>query len=235
MPKAVITMSKGLVGFYGKLPIVGDFITRRLPKDFINALDQWMQSGVSVSKEELGHGWLDLYLTSPIWRFAFQPGVCGENAWAGILMPSVDKVGRYYPLILACKINETDNLAFILNHCGDWFTNLEETALAGLEEKYNLDEFNDAVLDIATPDLKKTLPIIKKEVHDQLSTHLISEVEFDENSVMSDTLMLASLYAMGKNGDRYSLWLNMGADTDKGIIKIFKGLPSGHDFSGMIA
>ncbi len=238
MPQAVITMSVGSVGsvgFFGKLPIVGDFITRRLPKDFINALDQWMQSGISVSKEELGHGWLDLYLTSPIWRFAFQSGVCGENAWVGIMMPSVDKVGRYFPLTLAYNVSETNDLSFILNYCSDWFSKLEEIALAGLEEHYNLEEFNDAVLDIATPDLKKTLPIIKKQVHDQLSTHLISEVGFDENSVMSDTLMLAGLHAMCKNGDRYSFWLNKGTDTDKGIIKIFKGLPSGHDFSGMIA
>jgi type VI secretion system protein ImpM len=150
-------MAKGTVGFYGKLPIVGDFITRRLPKDFVNALDQWMQGGITVSKEELGNDWLDLYLTSPIWRFVFQPGVCGEEAWAGIMMPSVDKVGRYYPLTIACKVDEAKDLALILAHCSDWFVRLEEIALAGLEENYNLDGFNDVLLGGDTPEIKKEL------------------------------------------------------------------------------
>jgi len=228
-------MAKGSVGFYGKLPIVGDFITRRLPKDFINALDQWMQSGVSVSKEELGEQWLDLYLTSPIWRFAFQPGLCGESAWAGIMMPSVDRVGRYYPMILACQIFEPNNLSFVLTDCGDWFARLEEIALAGLEEQYNMEGFNEAVLDLELPELEKKLQVKNTGIDDQLSTHLFSEVEVDEQSSNNDILILATLQAMCKNGDRYSLWLNLGSDSEKGAIKIFKGLPTGHDYSGMIA
>ncbi|MCF6252531.1 MAG: type VI secretion system-associated protein TagF [Methylococcaceae bacterium] len=227
-------MAKGTVGFYGKLPIVGDFITRRLPKEFINTLDQWMQSGVSVSKEELGSDWLDLYLTSPIWRFAFQPGVCGEEAWAGIMMPSVDKVGRYYPLTIACKVEEVNDLALILAHCSDWFARLEEIALAGLEENYNLDGFNDVLLGVDTPELKKERASIYVEHNDQLSTHLISEVKCTETLAISDSLMLAGLDAFSQKGGRYSLWLNMGSDAEKGSVKIFKGLPTGHDYSVMI-
>ncbi len=227
-------MAKGTVGFYGKLPIVGDFITRRLPKDFVNALDQWMQGGITVSKEELGNDWLDLYLTSPIWRFVFQPGVCGEEAWAGIMMPSVDKVGRYYPLTIACKVDEAKDLALILAHCSDWFVRLEEIALAGLEENYNLDGFNDVLLGVDTPEIKKELASIYVEHNDQLSTHLISEVECTESKAVSDSLMLAGLDAYSQNADRYSLWLNVGSDTETGSVKIFKGLPTGHDYSVMI-
>jgi len=227
-------MAKGTVGFYGKLPVVGDFITRRLPKDFINALDLWMQAGVSVSKEELGNNWLDLYLTSPIWRFVFQPGVCGENAWAGIMMPSVDKVGRYYPLTIACKVDQANDLALILAHCNDWFARLEEIALAGLEEHYNLDGFNEVLLDLDSPVLKKERTPVFLEYNDQLSTHLISEIECVESHTIADSLMMAGLHAFSKNADPYSLWLNQGSDTENGSVKIFKGLPTGHDYSVMI-
>lgn len=228
-------MAKGGVGFYGKLPIVGDFITRRLPKDFINALDQWMQSGVSVSKEELGAQWLDLYLTSPIWRFAFQPGICGESAWVGIMMPSVDKVGRYYPMVLACQIDEPNRLPFILSDCSDWFIRLEEIALAGLEESYNLEGFDEAVLGLEGPSSIKKLSAINPESNDQLSTHMVSNIEVDESAAINESFMLAATLAMSKNGDRFSLWLSVGQDSEKGSIKLFKGLPTGHDYSGMIA
>ena len=30
----------------------------------------------------------------PIWRFVLLPGLIGSNGWAGVLMPSVDRVGR---------------------------------------------------------------------------------------------------------------------------------------------
>ncbi len=87
-----------IVGFYGKLPVVGDFVSRRLPNEFIKPWDGWLQSAIAASREELGDEWLNSYLTSPIWRFLLSPGVCGNKAVAGIMMPSVDRVGRYYPL-----------------------------------------------------------------------------------------------------------------------------------------
>ena len=81
-------------GFYGKVPVLGDFVTQRLPASFVKNWDTWLQNGLSASREELGDNWLDIYLTSPIWRFAMREGACGATAWAGILMPSVDRVGR---------------------------------------------------------------------------------------------------------------------------------------------
>jgi len=226
-------MAKGNIGFYGKLPIVGDFISRRLPKDFVAVLDQWMQNGVSVSQEELGNDWLDLYLTSPIWRFAIQANICGEQAWVGIMMPSVDKVGRYYPLILACPVEE-HQLALILTHCDDWFIRLEQLALAGLEENYNLEGFNDAILDLEIPQISN-VGTAEAKVNDQLATHLISEVELNETVTMLDGVMLTGLNAINKAGESYSLWLHSGTEHNAGTVKIYKGLPTAHDYSVMIA
>lgn len=100
-------------GFYGKLPALGDFVSRRLPRQFIEPWDQWLQSAIAASREQLGSDWLDVYLTSPIWRFGLGAGVCGTGAWAGVLMPSVDKVGRYYPLTLAVPVPEAQSLPFL--------------------------------------------------------------------------------------------------------------------------
>ncbi len=228
-------MKNGSVGFYGKLPIVGDFITRRLPKDFVNSLDQWMQNGITVSKEELQGDWLDLYLTAPIWRFAFQSGVCGEGAWVGIIMPSVDKVGRYYPLTLAYPLDKDDSLALILVKCSDWFGRLEDIALAGLEESYNLDEFNDSVLELGAPYLNFKQHHKSNKPSDQLTTHLVSEYHFIDKSItLAEAIMMASFEGTRCKESKYSLWINNGNEEELGAVKIFNGLPSAQDYSKMI-
>ena len=45
--------------------------------------------------------WLPAYLESPVWRFALPPGMCGDLAVLGLMLPSVDKAGRYFPLSFA--------------------------------------------------------------------------------------------------------------------------------------
>src|ERR1700733_5055101 len=87
-------------GFFGKLPSHGDFVRRRVADDFVAGWDAWLQSCLAQSRETLGDKWLDTYLTSPVWRFALAPAVCGAAAVAGILVPSVDRVGRYFPLTI---------------------------------------------------------------------------------------------------------------------------------------
>src|SRR5215470_14234575 len=92
------------VGFYGKLPSHGDFISRSVADAFIDRWDAWLQAGMAQSRQDLGNDWLDLFLTSPVWRFALERGVIGGNAFAGILLPSVDRVGRYFPLTVVAEL-----------------------------------------------------------------------------------------------------------------------------------
>jgi type VI secretion system protein ImpM len=88
------------VGFYGKLPTHGDFLRRRVADDFLAAWDPWLQRCIADSRSVLGEQWLAIYLTSPVWRFALSPHVCGAAPAAGLIVPSVDRVGRYFPLTL---------------------------------------------------------------------------------------------------------------------------------------
>ncbi len=96
--------SATIPGWYGKLPSLGDFASRRLPAEFINAWDAWLQEVLQATRDALGEGWLDCYLTMPIWRFVLLPGLVGPSGWAGVLMPSVDRVGRQFPLTVAVAL-----------------------------------------------------------------------------------------------------------------------------------
>lgn len=121
-------------GFFGKIPSLGDFVTRDLPREFLDTWDDWLQRSIAESKAALGDDWLNTYLTSPIWRFVLLPGVCGESGWAGILMPSVDKVGRYFPLTFASSLGEGVQPFQIIEVAADWFNSAEALALTVLDE-----------------------------------------------------------------------------------------------------
>jgi type VI secretion system protein ImpM len=89
------------VGLFGKLPTRGDFLQLGLPGSFVRPWDAWLQRAMAASQQQMGDTWLPAFLESPIWRFQLPAGMCGAGAVLGLLMPSVDRVGRYFPLTLA--------------------------------------------------------------------------------------------------------------------------------------
>lgn len=132
------------VGFFGKIPSHGDFISRRLPRQFIEPWDQWLQGGISASRGQLGQEWLNIFLVSPIWQFGLMPGLCGDEAWAGVMMPSVDKVGRYYPLTLASRINPAQ-LPWLFDPSCGWFDALSQLAFTSLDYDFDLLNFDTSL------------------------------------------------------------------------------------------
>ena len=140
-------MAVSQLGFYGKVPALGDFVSRRLPRSFIDPWDAWLQSALLASRETLADNWLSVFLVSPIWRFALSPGLCGPSAWAGVMMPSVDRVGRYFPLTLAQSLAEQD-IAAVFSANADWFSQLENLALTVLNADFDLENFDKAALAI---------------------------------------------------------------------------------------
>ncbi|WP_118136815.1 type VI secretion system-associated protein TagF [Oceanicella sp. SM1341] len=94
---------QGAFGWYGKVPGAGDFLRRGLSPGFLQGWDRFAQGLLTTARAELGARWRGCYLAAPIWRFALAPGLCGPAACAGVMMPSVDRVGRQFPLCLAAE------------------------------------------------------------------------------------------------------------------------------------
>ncbi|MEE2790915.1 MAG: type VI secretion system-associated protein TagF [Acidobacteriota bacterium] len=93
------------VGLYGKLPSHGDFLRRRVADDFVTTWDAWLQASVAASRDALADRWTKVYLTSPAWRFAFGAGACGVAPVMGVMVPSVDRVGRHFPLTIVAELD----------------------------------------------------------------------------------------------------------------------------------
>ena len=144
-------LGAAIPGWYGKLPSLGDFASRRLPVEFVKAWDACLQEVIAASRDALGERWFDVYLTMPIWRFVFLPGLVTQSGWAGVLMPSVDRVGRQFPLTIAMELPSLATAAFATFEGADWFAGLEEAALAVLDPTRGVDDLDGALVQSVFP------------------------------------------------------------------------------------
>jgi type VI secretion system protein ImpM len=126
-------MADARVGLFGKLPARGDFVRVGLPGNFIEPWDAWLQRALASARVQLGERWLPAWLEAPVWRFSLPPGACGAGAALGLMMPSVDRVGRYFPLTLAAVFPVGDP-APSPEQGGAWLDNCEAAGRSALEQ-----------------------------------------------------------------------------------------------------
>lgn len=120
------------VGVFGKLPARRDYVQHRVDARLMELLDPWLQGAVSQSREQLGDAWLDIYLKAPIWRFWFGPKITGRSV-LGAIMPSVDGVGRYFPLCVAGTFDVPITPPEI-HEQSQWYDAVETLMLAALAD-----------------------------------------------------------------------------------------------------
>ena len=130
-------------GWFGKVSMLGDFASRRLAPDWVRSCDHWLSGGMDASRRLLGVGWMPAYLSAPLWRFAWAPGVVDAQWWFGVLMPSSDNVGRYFPLVVAQPRPSPPVERFALDHLELWWRHTADAALRTLGEDAQVDTFED--------------------------------------------------------------------------------------------
>jgi len=206
-------------GFYGKLAGRGDFIHRGLPSSFIEPWDAWLAAGIAASQRELGPAWLDAYLVSPLWRFAVSPGLLGNDAVAGVVMPSIDRVGRYFPLCIAHLLDREADLASLVGGADDWFEAAEALLLSTLEDDAEFEPFEAAVGALEPPFYARRTPRSAGFRH----------VHFNVGSPAERTAALAQLSCEGA-----SLWWGRGSERVAAGLLCCAGLPAPQAFSGFL-
>jgi len=133
-------------GWYGKVPGTGDFVGRRLSAPFREGWDRWLQGTIAGSRERLGADWRGSYLFMAVWRFVFSPGLLTPSAWAGLMAPSVDAVGRYFPLAVASELPSTSlDLVRTLLAAEGWFDEIESIALDALAPRADVAAIDAAI------------------------------------------------------------------------------------------
>ncbi len=158
MSEAVV-MNVNVPGWFGKLPSRGDFVSRRLPPVFIDGWDTWLQRELVRSRQTFGADWLPAFLVAPVRRFWLAPGVLGTTSWCGVWMPSVDSVGRHFPLVVAAaQAPAAESWRVALADPG-WFDELDAVARRVLDLPFEVDDLERALAGLrATPTAGETLP-----------------------------------------------------------------------------
>ena len=215
-----------ITGLYGKLPSHGDFIYRNLPTSFINAWDDWLQTYISISQDKLQNAWLDVYLTRPIWRFVLSPGAMDINSWAGIMIPSVDRVGRYFPFTVLAKIPGNTNLLHFISSHNNWFEKIEELAITALDGVYTAEEL---MAEIEKASLSvNTIPSSIK-ISDLPDSIVIDYLESSSINELYPSIL--DLY-FRNTMPSFSVWSTSGSEYVNRCMFVVHGMPSQ---SGLVA
>jgi type VI secretion system protein ImpM len=129
-----------LPGFYGKMPAAGDFVTRRLPGDFVRVWDRWLAQHIVPLFE------LEAWPAGTALRFLAGPGSFGASA--GIVLQSADRVGRQFPLSVVARLPEAP---LKLAYADAWFERVENAALAAQRGALTPEELDAALAALPVP------------------------------------------------------------------------------------
>jgi type VI secretion system protein ImpM len=130
-------------GWFGKVSMLGDFAHRRLAPAVVRQLDAWLSASLVESRSALGARWLDAYLRAPVWAFAWSADVVDDAPWAGVWMPSVDAAGRYFPLVVAARVQAAARDVALLETSvwPSWYGWLERCAVSTLDDDASVEAF----------------------------------------------------------------------------------------------
>jgi type VI secretion system protein ImpM len=140
-----LVVSGAAPAWFGKLPGMGDLAHRRMPDAFRDAWDRWLKNG--LARLRVRHDdWTERYLKAPLWCFVVGGGVVDGQRWIGVMMPSVDDFGRYFPFTVVAELVSTDTelKGAGLARVRQWWTLAARAALEGL--KTDLDAVRFEVL-----------------------------------------------------------------------------------------
>ncbi|MGJ4856847.1 type VI secretion system-associated protein TagF [Labrys sp. La1] len=146
------------IGFFGKVPSHGDFVSTGLGRQAETELVNWLQSGLQESEQTLGAQWQDLFHATPPWRFVIERSLWGRATMVGILLPSKDRVGRSFPLVIAARVSNYDGPARLFCFDESWFTAAEAIAETSTLRNFDIAAFLAGLKRLRLPRAKSAPP-----------------------------------------------------------------------------
>lgn len=139
------------IGFYGKIPSHGDFVSEGLDRELLGTLDNWLQSGMHACADVFADRWSAVFSTSPPLRFIIERGIWGRSAYAGVLLPSKDRVGRKYPLVILAQLSDFRQHPRTLYLDDTWFMAAEALAETSVTSDFEMSRFTGSIKRLRMP------------------------------------------------------------------------------------
>ncbi|MBI3350910.1 MAG: type VI secretion system-associated protein TagF [Burkholderiales bacterium] len=217
-----------IAGWHGKLPSLGDFASRRLDADFVAVWDGWLAAGLASLRQQSPEGWLQHYLACPAWRFVLMPGALpapfGDAAYAGVLMPSVDRIGRYFPLTLIAPLPAPPRTEVELRQLLSWLHDLDDLAVDALQDDWPIERLESELTQCprphwdATPEPSPLLPTAGG-----FASHLVAGTQ-----AIVDLLAGGQAQALRQQAAGHAFWWADGETGERRLLATH-GLPQTDD------
>lgn len=216
-----------MAGVFGKLPLRGDFLSRELPREFIDGIDKWFREGLRESQRMLGDGWFPHYQVMPVWRFYLGPALLSNQAWLGVWIPSEDRVNRRYPLLAASPVANTLVASFRdLAVYEDWLDEVADTLVQALMEAEDVE--------VVCESLKRLEPHAERATSDCKSCSMF---DMPEQWLGANLLGNQQSHCVQKQNvsgaliePDYCVWQSDGNDEIDRQLVVTRGLPRADQF-----
>jgi len=215
-------------GIYGKYPAKRDFVVHNLQRPFLTFWENWLQSAVAASREQLGSDWQQTFLTAPIWRFWLGEAICGTTT-CGAIMPSVDGIGRYFPLsICACAPAGMRIDPPPVDSMEDWYRTVEEALLRTLAEDFSGEP----------PEIVATLAFPRLEAAPQANSASVPDaakpLARGAGRSLKDAFSMYLARDVGELYDRRTYWWTRGGRDSPPQIAKWDAMPDPYVYSGFL-
>ena len=227
MPERALTIMSA--GLFGKLPAKRDFIGMNASRRFLEAWEPWLQAGVAMSKQMLGDAWIETYNRAPIWRYWLGADMCGE-AMIGAFMPSVDGVGRSFPLAIFVGEGDASLAPPELEPNDPWFEAAEAVLLDALEPGATLERIAEKVGALPAPALEPRT--IKDGALEELAGGGVLARGVDNE--VSAAFLAARRFGRRRAFASQTCWWTIGGEGFPSLALLEVGLPPATRFTDML-
>ncbi|MCD9149643.1 type VI secretion system-associated protein TagF [Pseudophaeobacter sp. MA21411-1] len=141
------------------MPAVGDFFRSNVPPGFVRVWDAWLQQVLLTAQTQYGDQFDPHYMSAPLWRFTLAAGAAGPSKVMGVLMPSVDRVGRRFPLTLVVPLDGSAAPAQDHFQASTLFEQMENIALSTLEKDISKSGLETDLAALSLADMLRPAPM----------------------------------------------------------------------------
>ena len=216
-----------MAGCYGKIPSLGDFLSRNLPATFVEGWDGWLRR-VMAGCAQSGGDWSDRYLGAPIWRFVLSAAAGAGHARTGILVPSVDRIGRCFPLTVLDSLPDDATSISAAVAWEEGYERAEMLALGAISQALEPEVFVQRIADLPSPRgvPDATRPIVERwrsVTASARGTRFAGAPGISGDLDTLATTLALQLLAQGEAG--YSIWWHYDWEQRPATTAMFAGLP----------
>jgi type VI secretion system protein ImpM len=221
-------------GLYGKLPSKRDFVSIDTPRNFLNLWEPWLAECLTQSRDSLGEAeWREAFGEAPVWRFSLQspPGATGLF---GAFTPSMDAIGRYFPLTLVAQEAVAAAAALFAkpetDACQIWFDAAEQFLLSILEGDCSRDAIDAGLKHLCTLDREA-----QDEYPEAKSLAFCGLEDDDEaNARPLEDIFVEGRLQQGATAAGVNYWWTLGCECYRPRAFVQKSMPDPAHFAAML-